>query len=277
MNGPVIRYHGGKWRLAPWIISHFPPHVIYVEPFGGAGSVLMQKEPSWQEVYNDLDGDIVNLFRVLRDPDQAAELVRLLELTPYARDEFQLAYSPATTAIEQARRTVVRAQMGFGSAGATKTQTGFRIDSRRKHGTAAHSWAAFPPQIAKTTERLQGVIIENKPAFEVIENHDGPATLFYLDPPYVHATRQMRPWRDYYRHEMSDTEHSVLLSLLRRVEGFVVLSGYDTELYNDALPGWKQHRKRSRISAGRGTAIKIECLWINPQCADACPQLDMPV
>ncbi|CAB5540684.1 DNA adenine methylase [Citrobacter werkmanii] len=117
---PAIRYHGGKFRLASWIISHFPDHRCYVEPFGGAASVLLKKKQSEAEVYNDLDGDVVNLFRVLRDPVSSQALIDACALTPYSRVEFRCAYEPTDDPIEKARRLIVRATMGFGSAGATK-------------------------------------------------------------------------------------------------------------------------------------------------------------
>jgi len=134
---PVLRYHGGKWRLAPWVIEHFPYHKVYVEPFGGAASVLMQKERAYAEVYNDLDGEIVNVFRVLRKPEQAERLAYLLAFTPYAREEFVLSYEPSDEPIEQARRTIVRSYMGYSSDAATRTvKTGFKSDAtgdRRRH------------------------------------------------------------------------------------------------------------------------------------------------
>src|SRR5690606_37285917 len=113
MNRPVLRYHGGKWNLAPWSISHFPKHRIYVEPFGGAASVLLRKPRTDSEVYNDLYGEVVNLFRVLRNPTQARELIRIVTLTPYSRQEFEDAYIADGDPIEQARRTLVRAYLGF--------------------------------------------------------------------------------------------------------------------------------------------------------------------
>jgi DNA adenine methylase len=124
---PVLRYHGGKWRLAPWIISHFPPHRIYTEAFGGAGSVLLRKPRApFVEVLNDLDGEVVNLFRVLRDEQQSAQLCALLWRTPYARAEFVDSYEVIAAPVEQARRTVVRSFMGFGSDSASGAVTGFR-------------------------------------------------------------------------------------------------------------------------------------------------------
>jgi DNA adenine methylase len=136
VSHPLIRYHGAKWRLAPWIISHFPKHRIYVEPFGGSGSVLLRKKQSEIEVYNDLDGEIVNLFRVARDNGE--ELSRLVYLTPYSREEFVKSFEPSDDPIEQARRTVVRSFQGFGSGYVTATkgskcarpEYGFRIGWR---------------------------------------------------------------------------------------------------------------------------------------------------
>ena len=134
---PIVRYHGGKWKLAPWIIGHLPPHRVYVEPFGGGASVLLRKPRSYAEVYNDLDGEMVNLFRMARD--NGRELLELLRLTPFARDEFAKAYEQASEPIEQARRTVIRAFMGFGS-NAHNRPTGFRSNSNRSGTTPARDW-----------------------------------------------------------------------------------------------------------------------------------------
>lgn len=267
---PLIRYHGGKWRLAPWIIQHLPPHRVYVEPFGGAAGVLLQKERAYAEVYNDLDSDIVNLFRVLRDPECSARLIDLVKLTPYARDEFDDAYESHPDPVERARRTIVRASMGFGSAGATMGTTGFRIDTRRRYGTAQQLWAEYPATLGPVIQRLTGVMIENRPALEVIRQHDAPDTLFFVDPPYLHETRYAgaRCGR-YYAHEMTDQDHHDLLDEICRVQGMVVISGYPSALYESALSGWAVTTTTARISAGRGAGIRTECLWINPACVDA--------
>ena len=172
---PVIRYHGSKFRLAPWVLQHFPPHTCYVESFGGAAGVLMQKPRSYAEVYNDLDGDIVNLFRVLQNPESRSGLVERLVLTPYSREEFELSWETTGDPVERARRTVIRAQMGFGSAGATKGVTGFRIDTKRQYGTAQSLWAEYPESIAEVGQRLSGVLIENRPALRSSELTTRPA------------------------------------------------------------------------------------------------------
>ena len=267
---PLIRYHGGKWRLAPWIIQHLPSHRCYVEPFGGAAGVLLQKERAYAEVYNDLDGDIVNLFRVLRDPEGSARLVDLVKLTPYARDEFDDAYESHPDPVERARRTIVRASMGFGSAGATKGTTGFRIDTRRRYGTAQQLWAEYPATLGPVIQRLTGVMIENRPALDVIRQHDAPDTLFFVDPPYLHETRYAGAAHGrYYAHEMNNADHGELLEGLCQVQGMVALCGYPSSLYDDALVGWAKTTTNARISAARGTAVRTECLWLNPACVDA--------
>lgn len=260
---PVLRYHGGKFRLSSWIISHFPKHRIYVEPFGGAGSVLFRKPRSYAEVYNDLDGEIVNLFRVLRDPTQARELERLLRMTPYARSEFDAAHLTASDPIEQARRTIIRSFMGFGSDSLFGTYaTGFRGDTRRNHGIPAHDWAGYPEAVSAFTDRLRGVVIENRPAAQVILQHDGPDTLHYCDPPYPQETRACGGTKHGYRHEMTNEEHRALGKVLKDAKGMVVISSYPCALYDEELfPEWRRVEKRTTAD---GAHPRTEVLWLNP-------------
>lgn len=213
-------------------------------------------------MYNDLDGEVVNLFRVLRDPELNQRLQDACCLTPYARDEFCNAQEPATDPIERARRMVVRACMGFGSAAGVGGQSGFRSDSKRKYATAAHLWERYPANLAAVCLRLQGVIIENKDALAVMRAHDADTTLYYIDPPYVPDTRVQS--NRYYAHEMTIEGHEQLLAVSKTMTGMVMISGYDTEVYNDMLTGWVKTEKTSRISAGRGTKVRTECLWHNP-------------
>jgi DNA adenine methylase len=270
VTSPVLRYHGGKFRLAQWIMTFFPAHTCYVEPFGGAAGVLLQKPRAYAEVYNDLDRAVANFFRVLRDPDTRARLIESLVLTPYARTEFELAWESTDDAIEDARRMAIRAQMGFGSAGATKGHTGFRIDTKREYGAAQGLWVEYPEAIAAAGARLSGVLIENRPAIDVMKQHDAPTTLHFVDPPYLHSTRVLQSkGQGCYRHEMNDAEHAELLDALLELEGFVVVSGYPSALYNDRLSGWEQCETKARISAGRGTALRTEVVWINPACSAA--------
>ncbi|HAV2955609.1 DNA adenine methylase [Acinetobacter baumannii] len=265
MNHPLIRYHGGKFRLAPWVLSHFPNHTCYTEAFGGAAGVLLQKPRAYAEVYNDLDGEIVNLFRVLRNEEHRNKLIEQLVFTPYSRDDFQGAWEPCDDPIEKARRLIVRAQMGFGSAGATKGITGFRIDTKRAYGTAQSLWMTYPNHLAIVGQRLSGVLIENRQAIQVLQDHDDSETLHYVDPPYVHETRYSGAKNGrVYRHEMSDQDHEELLKVLLELEGKVIVSGYPSELYNDYLAKWKRVDTSARISSGRGTDVRTECLWISP-------------
>ena len=258
---PVLRWHGGKWLLAPWIISHFPAHQVYVEPFGGAASVLMRKNRAYAEIYNDLDGEVVNLFRVLRS-DRAAELVEALRLTPFARAEFAEAYHETYDDFERARRLVIRSFMGFGSNGHNRV-TGFRANSNRSGTTPAHDWVNYPDSLAQVIRRVQGVTIESKDAKSVMLQHDAPTTLHYVDPPYVMATRSDDG--DDYAHEMDDAAHQALLECLAGLSGMVVLSGYPHPLYDAFLTDWRRVEKSALAD---GASPRTEVLWINPACAD---------
>jgi DNA adenine methylase len=272
-----VRYHGGKWKLAPWIISHFPPHRIYVEPYGGAGSVLLQKPRSYAEIYNDLEGEIVNLFRVLRDRKSARELERFLRLTPFAREEFEAAYpdkvrtgsssdrvASLNTRIERARRLIVRGYQGFSSAAINpRHHTGFRSSSHRSGTTPASDWAHFPNSLALITERLQGVCVERQPASRVMLAHDSPRTLHYVDPPYLLTTRKVHQ-RSAYQHEMSDRQHSNLANLLVELKGMVVVSGYASDLYDCSLfSGWMRIENKVHAGVRQGQSARTEVLWLN--------------
>lgn len=265
---PCLRYHGGKFRIASWIMSFFPEHKCYVEPFGGAAGVLLQKKRVYAEVYNDLDSQVANFFAILRDPVERQALIRALVMTPYARSEFDLAWEDSSDRIESARRLCVRAQMGFGSGGATKGDTGFRIDTKREYGTAQSLWAQYPDAIAAAGERMSGVLIENRPAITVMQQHDAVDTMHFVDPPYLHSTRT-RQGIGGYAHEMTNDQHVELLEAVQQLKGYVVLSGYRSELYSQALKGWKAYQMDARISAGRGSTLRTEVVWINPACTAA--------
>lgn len=255
-NRPLLRWHGGKWLLAPWIISHFPAHRVYVEPFGGAGSVLLRKARSYAEVWNDLDDSVVNLFRVLRS-DRAEELVSCLRLTPFARAEFKTAYLPSDCDVERARRLVIRSFMGFGSNGHERV-TGFRANSNRSGTTGARDWLNYPDALVKVVERMRGVTIESRDARDVMQQHDGTDTLHYVDPPYVFSTRSDSS-KDY-AHELNDDEHADLLRFLQCLKGKVILSGYPSALYDSALTDW---RRVDRVAFADGAKKRIEVLWMN--------------
>lgn len=261
---PAIRYHGGKFRLASWIISHFPPHRCYVEPFGGAASVLLKKERSDAEVYNDLDDEVVNLFRVLRDPKQSGELIQACALTPYSRTEFNGSYEPADNPVERARRLIVRATMGFGSAGATMGKTGFRLDTKRNSATAQKIWSRAPDNLINVANRFASVLVEHRDAVTCMQDHDTESTLHFVDPPYLHETRVMA--NTYYRFEMNDSQHTRLLEAVKRLKGMVVICGYDSDLYNSALAGWRKETRTTAANGKPGSVQRTECLWLSPNC-----------
>ena len=268
---PVLRYFGGKWMLAPWVISHLPSHRVYVEPFGGAASVLLRKPRSYAEIYNDLDGQVVQLFKVLRDPVAADELKNALRLTPFARQEFEAAYTPESNPVEQCRCLIIRALMGFGADGIRLDRTtGFRANSNRSGTTPAHDWVTYADGLDAVTQRLRGVVIENRDALDVMRQHDGPQTLHYVDPPYLPATRSQKTKSgDLYHgyvHDMATEDHLPLLDGLKDLEGRVVLSGYPSDLYDAALQGW---RRIDRDALADGARPRIECLWINAAAARA--------
>lgn len=268
---PALRYYGGKWRLAPWIISHFPAHRIYTESFGGAASVLMQKPRSYSEVYNDLDSEIVNLFRVLRDPEASGRLVQLVELTPYARIEFEESYETyPDDAVEQARRTLFRSFSGFGSGAASGHRTGFRNSVTRSYTTPASDWANFPEAMAATIERLKGVVIECMPAPELLLRFDGDDVLHYVDPPYLLSTRNSNAnGGSVYRYEMDEASHAHLAEVLHSLRGYVVLSGYPSQLYDDLYQGWET---AVQTAWADGRSRRHEKLWLSPRTAEALRQ-----
>lgn len=261
---PLLRYHGAKWRLADRIMGHFPPHEVYVEPYGGGAGILLKKQRAKAEVYNDLDRELVNLFFVVRD--KGPELVRALELTPFARDEFDLSYAKSADPVEQARRTLLRSHGGFGTAAwrtnldGTPQRTGFRASGIKAGTIPAIDWRNYPGCLPAIIERLRGVVIENRDAIEVMDKNDGPTTLHYVDPPYVPSTRSYSQCNNFaiYRHEMTDDDHRKLLAFLPTLKGAVVLSGYAHPMYDEALPGWTRVEIPTHAD---GAKDRTEILW----------------
>lgn len=184
-----------------------------------------------------------------------------LELTPFARAEFQEAYSPTDDQIERARRTVIRSFMGFGSDGVHSThRTGFRAKSQRSGTTPAHDWRNYPEALRTIVDRFRGVVIEHEPALKVIERFDGDGVVFYVDPPYVHSTRQRVDAARGYRHEMTDADHEALAEMLNRVQGAVVLSGYPCDLYDRLFASWQRVEKTGPLADG--ARERTEVLWL---------------
>lgn len=266
---PPFPYYGGKTRLAANIVRTFPAHGHYVEPFMGSLAVLLAKPPSDMETVNDLDGDLVTFWRVLRDrPD---ELARVCALTPHSRHEHELAYDlEACEDLERARRVWVLLSQGRGS---TLRRTGWRFYRNPAGSTYSmpNYLEAYVGRMPEAAGRLIGVSIECRPALEVIADYGShPDVLLYVDPPYERSTRSSTN----YRCEMADAaEHVELLEALSTCKAAVVVSGYPSELYDDALGGWDRRELAAWTGNGiRGDASKVdgdrvEVLWSNREMA----------
>lgn len=266
---PVLRYHGGKFRLAPWVLGFFPRHATYAEPYGGAASLLMLKERVSAECYNDMDSQVVNVFRVLRDPDRALELQRRVALTPFSREEFAWSYEDPADDIDAAHKLIVRSFMGHGSDSATRTtRSGFRAKLTEGRALPASEWSTWPDAIPAFTRRLAGVVIENAPAIDVIKRMDHGRTLFFVDPPYLASTRSAKSSNKAtgYRHEMTNDDHVALAEVLNQVKGMVVLCGYPSDLYDSLYADWDRYERRHVADGGN---FRTEVVWLNRACAEA--------
>lgn len=253
ISGPVLRYPGAKWVLADWIISHFPAHHSYCEPFFGSGAVFLQKPVSRLETLNDLDGDVVNLFQVIRHQPRA--LADAISMTPWARAELEASYEPCDKPVERARRWLVRCWIGRGDV---RGRAGWRHDVAAARGSHMPvTWRGLPERLLRVADRLRDAQIENRPALEVIQRFNRRGTLLYIDPPYPLETRSQA----LYRYEMTDADHQALLEVLLGHPSMIVLSGYACALYDDALGSWR--RVTARAFADHG-GQREEVLWINP-------------
>lgn len=250
----VLKYPGAKNRIANWICEYIPPHEVYLEPYFGSGAVFFNKSPARIETLNDLDGNVVNYFKVVRE--RTDELAVQLKMTPYSRDEYYRAceYDPEDSDIERARKFAVRCWMGFGCSNLYRN--GFRSSQQQTSPHTTKEWRNLPERLLQASDRLRNAQIENLPAVELIRRYDTPDVFIYADPPYLHGTR-----KNYlYRHEMEDQEHIELLTLLAKHPGKVLISGYDNGLYNDLLPRWRKAQKKTQAEAG---IPRVETLWMN--------------
>ena len=255
----VFRYAGSKWGLADWIIEHFPAdyeNMVYLEPFAGSAAVFFNKKPGIVETINDLNGDVVNLFRVLRDCPE--ELIRKIQLTPYSREEFRLSTIQCDDPVEKARRFMVRTTQSIGA----KPDSGWRNHKQAKIGGTACKWNGLTETLDTAAARLKGnttnlVQIENMDALQLIEKYNYPDVLMYLDPPYVKATRRTKRL---YCHEMDDGGQNAMLDLLTRSKAKIILSGYQSELYDTKLPGWRKDKTETRTTS---TDTATETIWMN--------------
>ncbi|SCJ70687.1 DNA adenine methylase [uncultured Flavonifractor sp.] len=263
---PVLKYPGSKWRMADWIISLMPPHKSYLEPFFGSGAVFFNKRPSRIETINDLDGEIVNLFRCVREWPE--ELACAVALTPYSREEYERAWSRfkaggKACGIEDARLTLVRYWQSHGSTSVYKG--GWKNDrAGREYAYDVRYWRNLPGWVLDAAERLKDAQIEQTQAVELIRRFKHPDVLIYADPPYVVSTRK---GKQYVVDMVEDRQHIELLEALKEHPGPVILSGYENELYEKHLQGWMKLHKKALAEGG---AARTETVWMNYE-----PQIEM--
>jgi len=260
-------WYGGKANYADWLIERFPEHVRYVEPFGGAGHVLCAKSPIAFEVFNDLDGRIVNFFRVLRDQESFERLQLMLELSPYARQEFAevVTTSLCEDPVENARRFFVLMRQARGGLGMSKvTSRAWAVSKRvrRKMPESVSKYLSAIDGLPEVHDRLREVTIEHLPALEVIDKYDDNDTFFYLDPSYLPETRHGKKAATY-GCEMTYEDHVALLDRILAVAGKVMISGYASQLYDDKLKGWRREELAATAHVANSGQSRIEVIWMN--------------
>jgi DNA adenine methylase len=257
---PPFAYYGGKTVLAQRIVAQLPPHHHYVEPFGGSLAVLLAKPPSAMETVNDLDGDLMLFFRMLRDRPE--KLIRACALTPHSRGEHDASYNHEDCdELERARRTWVT--LSQGRAGVLR-RTGWRhyIDPAGSSASMPDYLAAYVDRMGAVAERLAGVSLECRPALDVISRYGAePDVLLYVDPPYLGSTRG---WGNNYRREMrGDDEHRELAEALHAARAAVVLSGYHSPLYTELFRDWYTTRLPGFTGQAKTYGARTEVLWSN--------------
>ncbi len=256
-------WYGGKFSHLDWLLPLLPDATHYCEPFGGSAAVLLNRLPASVETYNDLDGEVVNFFRVLRE--QPESLIRAIGLTPFSRQELEWAVTESNDSldeVERARRFFVRARQvrtGLAQTASAGRWAHCVLTSRAGMAGAVSRWLGSVEDLPEIAQRLLRVQIEHAPAIEVIQRYDSSETLFYCDPPYPHDSRTDI---NAYAYEMSDEEHKALAETLRSVKGKVALSGYESRLFNELYGDWyRTEATEKQIHSSK--AIRQEVLWTN--------------
>lgn len=256
-------WYGGKFSHLDWLLPLLPYTKHFCEPFGGSAAVLINRNPSPVETYNDLDGEVVNFFRVLREQKDA--LVEAIGLTPFSREEFEKAISEARdglSELERARRFYVRARQvrtGLAQTASSGRWAHCRLTSRAGMAGAVSRWLGSVEDLPEIAQRLLRVQIEHAPAIEVIKRYDSEETLFYCDPPYPHDSRGDS---NAYGHEMTDEEHRELAEVLHAVRGLVAISGYHCRLMDELYGDWHCHEAPIK-NALSVKSPRQEVLWTN--------------
>ncbi len=262
-------WYGGKFSHLDWLRPLLPACHHYCEPFAGSGAVLLNRLPSPVETYNDLDGEVVNFFRVLRTHKD--RLIEAIGLTPFSREEFSIACTldPHLDPVERARRFYVRARQvrtGLAQTASLGRWANCKETSRAGMSGVVSRWLGAVEDLPEIAERLLRVQIENRPALAAIQLYDSPQTLFYCDPPYIHDTRGDAKA---YSYEMSDKQHSELAELLNTVTGRVAISNYQSELMDHLYPAPRWRKTAAPLRTIHSTKDqRAEVLWTNYDPAD---------
>jgi DNA adenine methylase len=274
---PPLKWHGGKHYLARRIIALMPRHMHYVEPYAGGLAVLLARDPTdprlWagngsgergvSEVANDLNGHLVNFWRVLRGEDTFGRFLRQVQAIPLSRAEWEAAHAheygkdPVADAVAffvDCRQSLAGRQKGFTAMTRNRTRRGM-------NGNVSE-WLSAVEGLPIVHERLRLVGLENMHAPDLIQREDTPGTLFYCDPPYLHETRTAKK---VYGFEMTEADHRKLLGVLRQCRGKVMLSGYPSRLNDEALAGWTRHTfdLPNHAAGGSAKGRETEVVWCN--------------
>ncbi|EGT0695720.1 DNA adenine methylase [Clostridium perfringens] len=256
----VLKWPGAKWSIAERIINMMPEHKIYIEPFFGSGAVFFNKSSCNLEILNDLDNEVVNLFKVIRDYPE--ELANKIYFTPYSREEYKESYKrndKELDDIEKARQFLIRSNMA--RAGMQYYSSSFRTCgpklAEKVKQRVTREWNRIPQNILNAADRLKYAEIENINSLDLIKKYNRSDCLIYVDPPYLLSTRKQK----YYNVEMTENEeHIELLNVLKNHSGPVIISGYDSDLYNDILLGWNRISIKANAEQGKK---RTEVLWFN--------------
>lgn len=256
-------WYGGKFSHLDFILPNLPGgERHFCDVYGGSAAVIINRQPAPVETYNDIDSEVVNFFRVLRDPATSEQLIKAIALTPFSREELVRALEFASDPLERARRFFVRARQTRTGLAQTSSEGRWAhclLTSRAGMAGAVSRWLGSVEGLSEIVQRLQRIQIENAPALEVIERYDSAETLFYIDPPYVHEARGDNKA---YGVEMSDDDHRDLAELLTGIEGRAAVSGYRTAIYDDLFGLWRRIDADPKICHSV-RQIRQESLWVN--------------
>jgi DNA adenine methylase len=267
-------WYGGKYSHLDWLLPLLPEATHYCEPFGGSAAVLLNRKPAPVETYNDIDSEVANFFRVLRDQQQ--ELIKAIGLTPFSREELRIAVEESLEGVsdlERARRFFVRARQvrtGLAQTASAGRWAHCKLTSRAGMAGAVSRWLGSVEGLSEIVQRLLRVQIENAPAIEVIKRYDSPETLFYCDPPYPHDSRSDV---NAYGFELTDSEHRELAEVLHSVQGKIAISSYHCELMDELYGDWnyiESAPKKAHSTNTRSDNLKqdrVEVLWVNYEIA----------